>query len=121
LRLSSWPSWFRSPSNPFLYAFAVMLFAGVDVAARVGGDAADGEELAGEAAAAAEAAGGRERVALQDDDFLVLTVGDEQEALLRVVRERDVPRRAERRDGAELARHHRARRLLADEAFLDEL
>src|SRR5215467_4468407 len=98
-----------------------MLLAGVHVAARVGGDAADGEELAREAPAAAEAADLRERVALQDDHLLVVAVGDEQELLPGVARERNVPRRSGRRNGAELTADRHPFRVLRDDAFLDEL
>ena len=87
---------------------------------RVDRDAADREEASRLAAAVADGADRRERDAIENDDLLVVAVGDEQIALLRVVRERDVPHRAERRHGAELA-GTTARRLLRDEGFLHEL
>src|SRR4051812_6227789 len=97
-----------------------MLLAGIYIPARIGGDAADGEKLPRESAAAAEAPDRRERVALQDDDFLVVPVGDEDEALLSVIGKRDVPGGPERRDRAELAADRRAFRVFRHDAFLHE-
>ena len=68
-------------------------FAGVEIALRVHGHAADRQEQSRVPAAGAEASDLRQRVALQHQDLLVLAVGDEQEPLLRIVRERDVPHR----------------------------
>src|SRR5262245_22168875 len=98
-----------------------MLLAGVNVAARVDGDAAHREELPRQASARAEAADFRERVALQDDHFLVVAVRDEEISLLRITRQREVPRRSPRRHDAELPADGRAHRVLRDNAFLDEL
>ena len=71
-------------------------------------DAVDGEELAGLAAAVAEAREDLQRLAQHDVDLLVLAVGEEQVLLLRILREGDVPDRAV------------AERLLRDELLLHE-
>src|SRR6185503_15313616 len=97
-----------------------MLLAGVHVALRVNRDAADGEELSRVTSTAAERADRRERVALQDVDLLVVAVGDEHVALLGVIREREIPRRAMRRDDAELSGDRRAERVLRHDGFLHE-
>ena len=77
-----------------LQAAAVVGFGRVDVALRVGGDAVDRVELAGHLAAVAEVGEDLERLPIEDPDALVLAVGQENELLLRVVAERDVPRRS---------------------------
>src|SRR5262245_11229540 len=107
-----------SAERPLLYAFAVVLFAGVDVAARVGCDAADGEEASWLPSAGAEGADLCQRVTPQDDDRLVVAVGDVEVLLLRIARQRDVPGRSPRRHDAELADDGRAHRVLVDDAFL---
>src|SRR5262245_13134904 len=105
---SAWPQ--ALLFQKFLHALAFVGFASIQVAARVDRHAADAVELSGIAAAAADRRAGRlQRAAVDDDDFLVVAVGDEQVALLRVVRERHVPHRAV------------AGRRLRDDAFLDEL
>src|SRR5687767_11399835 len=63
----------------------------VEVALRIRRDAVDGEELAGLTAAAAERGEHVERLPVEDVDLHVGAIGDVQEALLRVARERDVP------------------------------
>ena len=97
-----------------------MLFAGVEITARIDGNGADGEKLTGQASAGAEAADFRERVALEHDDFLVVAVGDEHVALLRIVRERDVPHGSPRRHDAELTSDRGAFRVPRHDAFFDE-
>src|SRR5262245_220449 len=82
--------------HKLLHSLTVMLLSRVHVALRVYGDTADGEELSRVTAAASERADGRQRVALQDMDLLVVSIGDEHVSLLRVVREREIPRRAMR-------------------------
>src|SRR5438094_520795 len=88
VRLSSSPR-----SDPFLHALPVVLLARVHVAARIGRNAADGEELTREPPARSEPADFGERVALQNDHLLVVAIGDQDVALLRIAREREVPRR----------------------------
>src|SRR5207249_7083115 len=83
-----------SSQYPFLHALPVMLLAGIQGAVRVDGDGADGEQLTRQPSTASEAAHLRERVALQHDDFLVVTVGDVHVSLLRIVRKGKVPDRA---------------------------
>ena len=96
--------------DELLHALALERFTGVDVALRVHGHAADAVERARIAAAVAEAADhDGQRVAAQDEDLLVVAVGDVTEALLRIPRERDVPDRSG------------ALRGLRDDALLQEL
>src|ERR1700748_3783134 len=92
-----------------LQAAAVVGLGRVDVAFRVGRDAVHGVELAGHLAAIAEAREDLEGLTIEDPDLLVLAVGQVDELLLRIVRERDVPGRSVA-EGA-----------LADPGFLDEL
>src|SRR5262249_1271120 len=66
----------------------------VDVALRVGRDAVHGVELPRLTAAVAEAGELGQRLAIEDVNFLVGAVGEIQILLLRIARERDVPRRA---------------------------
>src|SRR5262245_44808064 len=97
-----------------------MLFARIDVALRVGRDAADREELPRVAAAASDGPDLGQRIALEDVHLLVVTVGDQQESLLRVARKRQIPRRAVRRDDAELSGDGRTERVLGHDRFLHE-
>src|SRR5678809_580311 len=83
--------------HELLHTLAVMLLARIDVALRIGRDAADREELTGVSPAAAERANLGQGVALEDVHLLVVTVGDEQVSLLRIVGKRDVPRGSVRR------------------------
>ena len=106
--------------DELLHALAVMLLARIHVALRVNRDAADREELSRISTAAPERAHRRQRVALQDVDLLVVTVGDEDEPLLLIVRERQVPRRPVRRHDAELPGHDRAERVLRDDGLSHE-
>src|SRR4051812_44773277 len=102
-RIASFP-------HEFLDALAFVRFTRVQVTARVHGDAADTVELPGIPAAAANRGAGRlQRVTVENNDFLVVTVGDEQKPLLRVVRERHVPHRSV------------AGGVLGDDPFLHEL
>src|SRR5437867_4245785 len=78
-------------SDPLLYALPVMLLACIEVAPRIDGNRTDGEQLAWKSSACSEASHFRERIALQQDHFLVMTVSDEDVALLRIVGEGDVP------------------------------
>src|SRR5262245_24774858 len=80
--------------NELLDAFSFVGLACIDITLRIYGDAANGVELARHASARAEARDDFERVAPQDEDLFVVAVGDVEEALLRVVRERDVPHRS---------------------------
>src|SRR4051812_26538367 len=80
--------------DELLDALAMVLLACVDVASRVDGDAADRQEATRLTATLPDGSGRSERIAIEDDDLLVLPVRDEQEPLLRVVREGDVPRGA---------------------------
>src|SRR4051812_14792269 len=66
----------------------------VQVALRVDRDAVHAEELAGLPAAVAEAGDLRERLAHDHAHLLVGAVGEEDELLLRILRESDVPRRS---------------------------
>ena len=103
----------------------MVLCSRVDVAPRIGCDAADGEELSRETAAAADSAHLRQRVALQHDDFLVVAVGDEDVPLLRVARQRDVPHRTGRRHDEVRQRrgaaYRHAFRVLHHDPFFHEL
>src|SRR4051812_48408589 len=107
--------------DELLDALAVVLLARVHVALRVDGDAADGQEASRLASALSNRADFVERGAIEDAHLLVLAVRDEQVALLRIVRERDVPHRSERGDRAELARDDGAAGVLGDDRFLHEL
>src|SRR5687767_1092453 len=69
----------------FLHALPVMLLTGIHVALRIDRDAADRKKLSRVPATAAERSGRRQCVALQDMHLLVVTIGDEHVALLRVV------------------------------------
>ena len=108
--------------HELLHALAVMLLARVHVALRVDRDAADREELSRIAAAAAERC--RPAPACRAAGC-ALSCRDRRRRrgsrCCGVVRERDVPHRAVRRDDAELPGHDRAERVLRDDAFLDEL
>src|SRR5215212_8872891 len=97
-----------------------MRLADVEIALRIGGDAAVGEELARIPAAAAERADLHQRLALEDVHLLVVTVGNEQVSLLCVVGESDIPHRAARGDDPELTADHGAKRLWRDDAFANE-
>src|SRR3954468_21347475 len=77
-----------------LQAAAVVGFRRVDVPLRVGRDAVHREELPGHLAAVAEAGENLERLPVEDPHLLVLAVRQVDELLQRIVRERDVPRRA---------------------------
>src|SRR5262249_23716809 len=70
--------------DELLQAFSFVGLGGVDVALRIGGDAMDGEELAGLASAVAETGQNLHRRALDDVDLLVLPVGQVDVFLLRV-------------------------------------
>src|SRR5215510_6381384 len=77
--------------DEFLQAFALPGFSRVDVALGICRDAVHSVELAGLAAAIAECGHLRERVAHDDANPIVLAIRQEDEPLLRVPRERDVP------------------------------
>src|SRR5207249_10381312 len=85
------------PCHPLLYTLSMVLLSRVQVTARIDGDGADGQKLSGQASAAAEIAHFGERVALQHDDLLVVTVGDIHVSLPRIVRTGEVPHRSPRR------------------------
>src|SRR5262249_5134790 len=72
---------------------AAVGFGREDVALRVGGDAVHGVELAGLAAAIAEAGQNLHGVALYDVDLFVGAIGEGYVLLLWVFGERDVPHR----------------------------
>src|SRR2546427_8638064 len=80
--------------DELLQALALVGLGRVEVALRVGGDAVHAEELAGLAAAVAEAGQLLQRLAQDDAHLLVAAVGHEDVALLRIAREGDVPDRA---------------------------
>src|SRR5687767_2177843 len=82
------------PYDELLYPFPFERLACIYGALSIGRDAADTKERTRIAAAGAEAADRRERIAAQDVHCLILSVCDEDELLLRIARERDVPRRA---------------------------
>src|SRR5262249_36122683 len=79
--------------NELLNAFPLVGFAGVDVTLRIYGDAAHGVKLTRHAPAHPEARHDLKRIAPQDEDLFVVTVGDIKESLLRIVRKRDIPHR----------------------------
>ena len=95
--------------DELLQALAGVGFGRVDVALRVDGDAVHAEEHAGLAAAVAEVVELFHRLAVEDADVLVDAVSHVEEALLRVLREGDVPHRAV------------GQRVCRDEHFLHEL
>src|SRR6185503_8073146 len=75
--------------DELLHAFAFVGLRRVDVALGIGGDAVHAEELSRLPAAVAEVRDLLQRFANDDADLLVGAVGEEDEALLRVLRERD--------------------------------
>src|SRR5437762_1256648 len=77
-----------------LDTFSFEGFSSVYIAFGVHGDIPDTEELPGLTSTHAEAGDVGERVALQHEDFLVVAVGNIEVALLRVLREADVPHRS---------------------------
>src|SRR5262245_792635 len=79
--------------NELLDAFPFVCLAGIDVALRIHGDAADAVELARHSPALAEARDDFKRFAPQDEDLLVMAVGDVEIALLWIVRKCDLPNR----------------------------
>src|SRR5580704_3619413 len=79
--------------HELLHALGVMLLTRVEVAARIDGDAADGDEAAHLPSAVADRSHLSERVALQHEDLVIDAVGDEDIALLRIARERQIPHR----------------------------
>src|SRR4051794_13065419 len=99
-------------SDPFVHellqTFALVGFGRIDVALRVRGDAVDAVELTGLASAIAERGHLLERLAHDDAHLLVLPVRHENETLLGILREGDVPDRA------------RSERVLGEEGLLDE-
>src|SRR5712692_1900944 len=80
--------------DELLQPFPLPGFGRVDVALGIGRDAVHSVELAGLTSAVAERGHLLERLAHDDAHPVVLTVGHEDETLLRVPRERDVPGRA---------------------------
>ncbi len=68
----------HSDLDELLHALALEVLARVDVALRVHGDAADAVESARPAPAAADARDDRERVAIEHEHLLILTVGHVQ-------------------------------------------
>src|SRR5262249_40372492 len=74
-------------------AFPLVGLAGVDVALQLPGDAAYAVKLARHPPAVAEARDDFKRIAQQDEDLLVVAIGDVEKALLRIVRKRDLPHR----------------------------
>ena len=109
------------PADELLNALAVMLLARVDVALRVDRDAADREELARLAAAAAEAP--RPPPACRAAACGPSCRGRRPRtvALLRIVRERDVPHRACDDTTPNWPGHGRAQRVLRDDASFTNL
>src|SRR5215467_9863019 len=93
-----------------LDAFSLEGFGRVDVALRIDRDAVHAVELAGLASAAAKRCQFVHRLALDDADALVLTVGEIDELLLRILGEGDFPGRArgERVLGEEVLAHEGA-------------
>src|SRR5262249_2960983 len=77
--------------DKLLHALTLVGLGRVDVALGVGGDRVDAEKLAGLASAAAEAGQFRHRRAIDNANALVLPVGQIDEALPRIARERDLP------------------------------
>src|SRR5262245_6254461 len=80
--------------DEFLQAFALPSFGCVDVAFGIGRDAVHAVELAGLTTAVAERGHLLERLTHDDANPIVRAVGQEDEPLLRVPGECDVPRRA---------------------------
>src|SRR5262249_30865289 len=90
IHLHSADSLVREP----LDALALERLARVEIALRVDSHVVRRIDLAGLSAAVAEAGDRLERRAVEHPDLLVHAVGDVEVLLLRVARERDVPRRA---------------------------
>src|SRR5262245_55974340 len=82
--------------HKLLNALRVVLFARIQIAARIDRHGTWRQELAGPTPAAADHANFRQRVAPQDADLLVVAIRHKQIPLLWVVGERDVPHRARR-------------------------
>src|SRR5215813_3380654 len=79
--------------NEFLDAFPFVGLASVDVALRIHSDAAHPVELARHPPAVAKAQDDLKRIAQQDEDLLVVAIGDIEKALLWILRKRDLPHR----------------------------
>src|SRR5262245_59181506 len=79
--------------NELLDALPFVGLAGVDVALRIHGYATHAVELAWHPPAVAEAQDDFERIAQQDEDPFVVTIGDIKKSLPRILRKRDVPHR----------------------------
>src|SRR5882762_1184164 len=95
--------------DEFLHALAFVGLGRVQVTLGIGSDAVHAIELSGLAPAVAEVRDLLQRIAHDDAHLLVLAVGEEDEPLLAILRERDVPGRA------------RGERLFGVERFLHEL
>src|SRR5262249_46892924 len=90
------PARYRSDPlvDEFLHALTFIGFGGVEIALGVGRDAVHAVKLARLTSAIAERGDLLERLAHNDADALVLPVRQHDEALLRILREYDVPYRA---------------------------
>src|SRR5439155_6379591 len=95
--------------HKLLQPLTAIRFGRVEVALRVGRDAVDGVELSRLAAAVAKRRQLGERFAIEDMDLFVRAIRQVEILLLRILRERNVPRRSV------------ALRVLRDEHFLLEL
>src|SRR5262245_16400930 len=99
--LQSWPygslillrHWRESFVDEFLQPSPLVGLGRIDVAFGIGSNAMHAVELTGLSPAVAEAGQDFQRIAQQDVDLLVATVGDVEILLLRVFREGDVPHR----------------------------
>src|SRR5215813_7002529 len=96
--------------DKLLHPLSFVGLGGVEVPLGIGGDAVYSVELAGLAPAVAEVGELLHGLAQDDPHLLVLAVGEEHEALLRILRKRDVPRRSrpQRLPGVPLLLHELA-------------
>src|SRR5262245_5303037 len=85
--------WRKAFVNELLQASPLVGLGRVDVTFGIGSDAVHAVELTGLSPAVAEAGQDFQRIAQQDVDLLVATIGDVEILLLRVFRECDIPHR----------------------------
>src|SRR5262245_59214092 len=109
--------------NKPLYPLAAIRLRRIQVALRIGREAVDAVELPGLPPALAETREELQRVAQDHVDLRILAIGEIQVRLLRVARERDVPRgsRSQRLAVIERFLHERSVRLEDLDAVVDSI